>query len=246
MAFDPKRLPDSLIEAYREKRCVALVGAGASRAAGLPLWSELLTKMIDEAKRHRIINEPKAREYRKLVKRPEKYLMLATGLKEELGTAYFEPFIRKMFLAPKPKPTKIHDALVEANRLQLIVTTNYDTILERRYREVDADVAVCTFLDVGEVQSRMSKRQFFILKAHGDASKAGRGIILTDMDYRRILYRERAYQSLLSSIFTMFTVVFIGASMTDPEVTLLLHYIADSFSPGSGPLHYAVMAKEEI
>ena len=34
--------------------------------------------------------------------------------------------------------------------------------------------------------------------------------------------------------------------MTDPEVNLLLHYIADSFSPGSGPVHYAAMAEENI
>lgn len=47
-------------------------------------------------------------------------------------------------------------------------------------------------------------------------------------------------------MFTMFTVVFVGASMTDPEIKLLLGYIADAFSPTSGPQHYALMAEDDI
>ena len=34
--------------------------------------------------------------------------------------------------------------------------------------------------------------------------------------------------------------------MTDPEILLLLNYLADSFSPGSGPNHFALMADEDI
>jgi hypothetical protein len=92
----------------------------------------------------------------------------------------------------------------------------------------------------------LSKREFFILKAHGDAAKIGNEIILTDADYRNVLFRHRAYKSLLSAMFTMFTIVFIGASMTDPETMLLLNYLADSFAPTSGPNHFALMAEEDI
>ena len=47
-------------------------------------------------------------------------------------------------------------------------------------------------------------------------------------------------------MFTMFTIVFVGASMTDPEIMLLLNYIADAFTPSSGPSHFAVLAQEDI
>ena len=33
--------------------------------------------------------------------------------------------------------------------------------------------------------------------------------------------------------------------MADPEIKLLLSYIADAFSPTSGPNHYALMAEED-
>ncbi len=152
-------------------------------------------------------------------------------------------FIESTFIGPKPAPTDLHRALLALDKLQFVLTTNYDTILERAFRDKDSDVSVCTFRDVGEVQRRLSKREFFILKAHGDAARPGNSIILTDVDYRNILFRQRAYQSLLSA---MFTIVFVGASLTDPEVTLLLGYIADSFAPGAGPSHYALMVAEDI
>jgi hypothetical protein len=246
MAFDPGRIPDSLKAAYREKRCAVLVGAGASVGAGLPTWSEFLLSMIAEAKGHRIITDDKAAEYEALAADTSKYLMVAAGLKEDLS-AYFDEFIDKTFMAPKPQPTDLHRALTAADRFQFVLTTNYDIVIEQAYRAAGMyDVSVCTFTDAGEIQRRLSKREFFILKAHGDASRVGNGIVLTEIDYRNIIYRHRAYQSLLSAMFTMFTIVFVGASMADPEIRLLLSYIADAFSPTSGPSHYAVMAEEDL
>jgi hypothetical protein len=201
--------------------------------------------MIREAQRHLVIPAEKAKEYRQLISNPGKFLLVASGLKEDLKI-YFDEFIENTFVTPRPVPTDLHQALVNLDRIQFVLTTNYDTIIERAYRTKDPDVSVCTFRDAGEVQRRLSKREFFILKAHGDAAKVGNGIILTDVDYRNILFRQRAYQSLLSAMFTMFTVVFVGASMTDPEIMLLLNYIADSFTPGSGPSHFALMVEEDI
>ena len=245
MAFDPVRIPDKLKQAYKDRRCAVLVGAGASAGAGLPVWSQLLELMIVEAEKHLVISHAKATEYRQLISNSSKFLLVASGLKEDLKV-YFDEFIESTFLTPRPMPTDLHLALVALDKMQFILTTNYDTIIERAYRTRDPDVSVCTFKDSGEVQRRLSKREFFILKAHGDAAKLANGIILTDVDYRHILFRQRAYQSLLSAMFTMFTVVFVGASMTDPEITLLLNYIADSFAPGSGPSHFALMAEEDI
>jgi hypothetical protein len=246
MSFDAARIPENLKEAYRQKRCALLVGAGASVGAGLPNWGGLLVKMIAEAEAHGVISAERISEYRALVVDPSKFLMIASALKDDLGP-YFDGFIRSTFVAPKPQPTSLHKAMVRAENLQFVLTTNYDGIIEKAYRAGGKDdVTVCDFTDTGEVQRGLSKREFFILKAHGDATKIGNGIILTEADYRNILYRQRAYQSLLSAMFTMFTIVFVGASMTDPEIKLLLNYIADSFSPSSGPTHYALMADEGL
>ncbi len=245
MAFNPARIPEKLKEAYLANRCAVLVGAGASAGAGLPLWGKLLDNMISAAEGHLVISADKAAQYRLLAGKPEKYLTVASGLKDDLKV-YFDEFVESTFVTPRPIPTGLHEALVALEKLQFVLTTNYDTIIERAYRVRDPDVSVCTFKEIGEIQRRLSKREFFILKAHGDATKVTNGIILTDVDYRELLFRQRGYQSLLSSMFTMFTIVFVGASMTDPELTLLLSYISDAFTPSAGPSHFALMAKEDI
>lgn len=245
MAFDPTIIPDKLKQAYQENRCAILVGAGASAGAKLPMWGALLENMVVACLGHRLITEEKAKEYRLLLLKPDKYLMVASSLKEDLA-GNFDEFIETTFISSKPQPTDLHKAMVALEKLQFVLTTNYDTLIERCYRNVDPDVSVCTFRDSGEIQRRLWKRDFFILKAHGDASKMGNEIILTDADYRNLLFRQRGYQSLLSAMFSMFTMIFIGASMTDPEITLLLNYIADAYTPSSGPNHFALMAQEDV
>lgn len=245
MAIDASMIPDKLKADYRANRVALLVGAGASVGAKLPRWGELLENMIQSALGHRVINDARAIEYRRLAAHSSNYLLVASGLKEDLGSL-FDTFIHDTFVATKPKPTALHRALVAAERMQFVLTTNYDLLLEKAYRERDEDVSVYDFTDTGAVQRSLSQREFFILKAHGDAAKLGNGIILTETDYRNILYRQRAYQSLLFSMFTMYTIVFVGASMTDPEVKLLMGYISDAFTPSGGPTHYALMTEEDV
>ena len=134
MPFSAKRIPDKLKDAYRGNRCAILVGAGASVGAGLPNWGEFLNKMIQKSLDHAVISDEKADEYRSLVADPGKYLMAAAGLKEDMS-AYFDEFIEEVFVAPAPSPTDLHRAITATDRLQFVLTTNYDMLLELAYRE---------------------------------------------------------------------------------------------------------------
>ena len=243
MAFDPSRIPESLKDAYKKGLCGFYVGAGASRPAGLPMWGGMLEAMLKRAVAEKLVDAKAEKEYLALIADPSKYLMVASALKEVLAR-YFEDFIRATFVAPKPKPTALHRGLAELKNLQFVITTNYDALIERAFQAVDPDVAVCTFKDVGATQSSLRTREFFILKAHGDATKAGNGIVMTDADYRDLLYTQRAYQAMLSYMLSMYTIVFIGTSMADPELQLLLGYISDVFLPTAGPQHYALISQE--
>ncbi len=244
MAIQITDLPNSLVEQYQKKRCAVLVGAGASVGAGLPQWDQLLRMMIVEAKDNVDLEDSKAAEYEKLIV-DGKFLTTASGLKDDLG-AFFPAFIRRVFVDSKVTPTALHAALVELDLLQFVITTNYDTLLEKAFRRKNEDVTVCTFQEAGEVRRSMSSREFFILKAHGDATKSGAGIILTEQDYRNILFKEPAYQHMLGTMFSMYTMIFIGASMTDPELNLMLNYVSSTFHPDTGPIHYAVLTKEKV
>ena len=243
MVFDTKAIPEPLFEEYRKGRCGLLVGAGASVGAGLPTWSRLLTEMIISARGSVGLSNQKAEDYERLIG-TGKFLTVASGLKEDMGS-YFADFIRKTFLKSTVAPTDFHSSLVGMRNLQFVLTTNYDTLIERAWRASDPNVTVCTYKDAGEVRRSLSAREFFILKAHGDATRTGEGIILTEQDYRAILYREAAYQHMLATMFSMFTIIFVGASMSDPELNLMLNYISSTFAPDTGPIHYAALTAEE-
>ncbi|RDD72741.1 SIR2 family NAD-dependent protein deacylase [Paracoccus versutus] len=244
MAFNPSLMPEPLIQEYSKGRVGLLVGAGASAGAGLPMWGKFLEDMLTYAKSSGSVSDAKAANYAALIE-TGKYLPAASGLKAELGS-YFADYVKKIFVDSRPKPTALHDAMLALDQLQFVLTTNYDTLLERTFRTKDADVTVCTYKDAGEVRRSLHRREFFILKAHGDASRSGDGIILTEQDYRAILFKEPAYQHMLATMFSMYTMVFVGASMTDPELNLMLNYVASTFQPDSGPTHYAALTKERI
>jgi hypothetical protein len=244
MAFDPSTIPGPLLDEYRKGNCGLLVGAGASAGAGLPQWGDFLTGMLAYAKASMLISDAKAADYETLIGQ-KKYLMAASGLKFDLGS-FFNDYIKTVFVDSRPAPTALHTSMLGLTELKFVLTTNYDTLLERTFRTIDDDVTVCTYKDAGEVRRSLSRREFFILKAHGDASRSGDGIILTEQDYRTILFKEPAYQHMLATMFSMYSMVFVGASMTDPELNLMLNYVASTFQPEAGPTHYAAMTKEEI
>jgi hypothetical protein len=244
MAFDPALIPKPLIEDYKKGRCGLLVGAGASAGAKLPQWGQFLELMTEEAQASAGISDTKVADYKALIAKG-RYLTAASGLKTDLS-GQFAGFIKRVFVQPTAKPTPLHEAMPKLDKLAFVITTNYDTLIERAYRDHNPDVTLCTFKDAGEVRRSLSSREFFILKAHGDAMRSGEGIILTEQDYRQILFREPAYQHMLATMFSMYSMIFVGASMTDPEINLMLNYLADTFSPDNGPSHYAALTAEEV
>lgn len=245
MTFNGDRLPVSLIKAYTEHRCAVFVGAGASQAAGYPGWSEFLSNLVDRCLEENRLTEEDAKSYRALVDEAGKQLTLASALKDRLGHVW-DQIISEMFYEDHKKPAEVHELLPKLSKLSMVLTTNYDTLLEDTYTQaLGRRPSVLTFSDGGEMRRLMLQRKFFILKAHGDAAKPGNGIILTTSDYRA-LQRERAYQSVLASIFSLNSVFFVGVSLSDPELMVLLDYLADTFEPGSRPIHYALVAEEEV
>jgi hypothetical protein len=242
MAFS---IPDDLRTAFKEKKCGIFVGAGASRAAGLPDWSGLLEELVECIKNLPNPEKPLIRDLTRLLKEKSKQLTLASVLKDELGHD-FSSYIERRFADPALNPSDVHKAIV-ALPAQFLITTNYDKLLERAKLEQTAGREVpntYTYKQAGAVASSLYRDKFFILKAHGDAQEDPDGVILTEKDYRQVIHHEPGYQSLLQTLFTTFTILFVGTSFTDIELQLLLGYIHSSFH-GKTPAHYALIAEDK-
>jgi hypothetical protein len=245
MALTINDVPPELVEGYIEGKFGFFVGAGLSLGAGLPDWNGLLIKLITRAENSHLIDAAKADDCRKLATDTTKYLMLAEEMKEVLGPTQFKTVIEDVFVGTRAKPSRAHELLVQLERMKFIITTNYDMLIEDAFVSHRTRPRVYKYYEAGAIQRALFKREFFVLKAHGDAETSAEQIILTERDYRRVLYREPGYQSTVQSIFTMYSVIFLGSSLNDPELRLLLNYINSAF-PQGGIQHYALMSVTNI
>jgi len=149
----------------------------------------------------------------------------------------------EIFANDQIEPRPVHNLLVTLKKNNFIITTNYDLLIEKAFVNNKVFPIAYKYYEAHAIQRQLFRRDFFLLKAHGDAMTAAEHIVLTDKDYRRLLYQQPGYQSALQSIFTMYSVIFVGCSLEDPELKLLLSYINAAFPEGGIP-HYALMTTE--
>lgn len=245
MAIARDEIPQKLLQNYGQGKCGFFVGAGLSRGAGFPDWEGLLVGMIDHGVNCQMISDDKAAECRELATDQTKYLMLAEELKEVLGPTEFKSFLEETFLRKDVQHRPVHSLLVTLRKAKFIITTNYDVLIESAFAQAQIRPTVLKYYEAHAIQRQLHRRDSFVLKAHGDAETAAEEVVLTDKDYRRLLYQEPGYQSALQSIFTMYSVIFLGCSLDDPELHLLLNYINAAFPKGGVP-HYALMSAANI
>lgn len=237
-------IPTQLIESYKNKSFGIYIGSGMSRASGLPDWETFIINLIDLAKSNNFIDDVKSDELKKLSKIPSNYLLLAEELKDILASD-LPKYIKLTFDDKSLKPS---DTLCKIVTLQhkFIITTNYDTLIEKAYAKVFSDIPnPLSYKNASAINYNILTNEPFILKAHGDAKSAANEVILTEKDYRNIIYKEKGYQSVLHVLFSTCNVLFFGASLNDPDLKLLLGFIHNIFHGGS-PSHYALINQEKI
>jgi hypothetical protein len=156
-----------------------------------------------------------------------------------------EDLIRDRFEDRTKLPTSTHDVIVKL-KSKFIITTNYDTLIEKALvKNYDNHFpTVYTYKDSSNINYSLWNGDHFVLKAHGDA-KSPKEIILTEKDYRHIIHNLNGYQSILHAIFSTNSILFVGVSLNDPELLLLLGYIHNIFHGGS-PTHYALLSEDSI
>lgn len=236
-------IPDKLVKAYRNGNFGVFVGAGLSQGAGLPGWDSLLSELIDLAVKQAGISGKKEGELKQLTTE-NKYLLVAEELREILHND-LQKYIKERFDDKHASPTGTQKKVIQL-KSRFIVTTNYDTLLENAYIQVNGRMPnPLTYKDATQINYNYLTNETFILKAHGDARSAPSEIILTEKDYRNVIYLQKGYQSILQVLFSTCHVLFLGASLKDPELNLMLGYIHNIFN-GGGPDHFALINKDEI
>jgi hypothetical protein len=239
MPFDPSMVPERLIAAAKQHKLIPLIGAGLSKQAGeaFPNWGELLTTMRLRALAEGLLTGPECDELERLVARGQ-YLMAAEALRRLFPQDEYEAILDEQFNPPWAKPAEIHKALFRL-KPPIILTTNYDRLLEDACSEMHGRAPlVITYRDTRVaqryLQSGFQPERPIVFKIHGSVDALD-SIVLSDRDYRELIYRQAGYRILLSAIFLTHIVVMLGFSLADREIIYLLETLRESLKHPSDP-----------
>jgi hypothetical protein len=237
-------IPDELKDALMKDRCSIFIGAGLSVAAGYPTWEQLLTTLITKAHTRGYIDDNKRDEFLQMAKTTSKWLMVAQELSDIYTQPGFQTEIALIINSVPTTPTESHKLITQIP-FKFALTTNYDKLIENAYfPKFNSIPTIFTYADVADFADSLWKQDFFILKAHGTVDRLST-IILTEKDYRTVIYSSPGYRAILAAVFTTKTILFVGFSLSDPEIQLLLSSLHNAFQ-GSGVYHYALVPKPEF
>ena len=217
-----------LQQASRSGYCVPVVGAGASIAAGLPDWNQLVEAHLiglPEFYRGHYGSSDDKTEVLAYLMRERHYLRL--------------PPIR----IPSAVPSAIHTALTHL-QCSLYLTTNFDDLLETALRANAPNVKVLgnkdlTDVSLSDLYSEPRHVPPVLVKLCSERVNYSTGA-LSRSHFAELILRDTAALDLLTTVLRTKVVLFVGCSMKDPLIEAALDRIERS-GLGFGR-HFALMA----
>jgi len=190
-----------------------------------------------------------------------KYLMAAQELKEKLTglasetnqidpNSKYQEVLEGRFIQKGAKPGLLHQRIVELD-CPLIITTNYDTLMESAVGMFsDTDAIVATFDQTALVRHILKgeagrRDDRVVFKIHGTIAKGSGNVVLTELDYRKLMYHSSEYRTLLQAVFTTRVVLMIGFSMSDPELGLMMESVRNNVANRQGFPDYMILPAGE-
>src|SRR5215216_2355846 len=204
-------VPAELALAVKERRAVLFAGAGLSMNVGLPSWQEFINRMGEEL----------GLDAENLLGPAVSYHTLAEYYRIKQGSiGPLRSWMDRNWKVSdeKVRASKMHALLVDLD-FPIIYTTNYDRNIEAAFAAHGRDfVKVANARDIAKTREGVAQ----IVKFHGDFDDDD-SLVITETDY----FNRLAFNSPLDIKFRSDalgkTALFIGYSMTDLNIRLLLH-----------------------
>lgn len=174
------------------------------------------------------------------VEKGEQYLNVAEACVDAIGPAGYRDFMEQQF----DKAFKEDDIPAAYSELlgmspKIILTTNYDRIPEVGGKGL---YRVGTNNNAPEIMRSISKGHPVVMKIHGDILDQS-SIVLTTSDYQRIIYSNPNTRQLLTSLLSTKTFIFLGFSLSDPHIDVILEYLK-TINNNMPISHYALINEQ--
>ncbi|MBV9225130.1 MAG: SIR2 family protein [Acidobacteriaceae bacterium] len=199
-------IPETLVQAVREKKAILFAGAGLSCTLGLPLFDVLTSYLGSQLK----LPDWERHDFPALAE----YYLLQTSASDEL----FQ-WMRKQWHRDNIDITasRAHNCILDLN-FPVLYTTNYDSWLECAYAA--RGVPFRKVLSVSDL-AETSTSETEIIKFHGDFDDPS-SIVLTESSFLRRMSLDGPLDIRLRSDSLARPLLFAGYSVSDPNIRYLL------------------------
>lgn len=227
--------------AVRSRPIVAFVGSGFSAPAGLPSWAALKNQLVEELreKAAQAANSTEARriaENAESIDSSENYWVAFGRLQEALGRTTYQAIIRKRLAKADTLEIPSTYKSLWRTPVEGVLSVNLDNFVKRGFSQTypGKDLKWFTGSQAGPLARVLHAGHKFAYSLHGSIDDASSWIFTHEE--LRALYKSKAYRLMLNTIFTTYTVIFLGISADDQAVGGPLEQIAKMGI--EGPDHY--------
>lgn len=224
--------PQKLIEELQLGNVVPFIGSGLSIPSGYPSWDNLIRLIIDDIEekdsKSLLENLYNSGEING-IDAPELHQILKSGgysLRRLLSSTFNKP----------ASPNNYHKLLSQLP-CDTIITSNYDNLIEKQY-EIDGYQIHKIWRD-NQLPYYNEKRELQLLKIHGTIEDLN-NLVISKSDYDKYREDNKLIRSFVSSLFLSKTILFLGFSLSDPNIISMLEDIR-SINEGVMNTHYAAL-----
>ncbi|MEY9182369.1 SIR2 family protein [Bradyrhizobium sp. USDA 313] len=209
-------------EALADDTAAIFVGAGVSMAAGYPSWKALLRDIGQELG----VDSGDVSDLAALAQ---------WHIRQSAGATRIRQVLREEIGVEKPIPPTVE--IIARLPIRHIWTTNYDRLIERAFSGIGRPLDVISAASDIALKPRAGAVRLY--KMHGSVDRLDDVVISTD-DYELFRSRRGAFLPLLHAHLASLSLLFVGLSLTDPNVRHVLSSIRENFSEAP-PEHFAIV-----
>ena len=229
--------PENLIEELAYRRSILFLGSGVSATAkndegeSPETWGSFLNNV------KALINNPKEEDLKFIDKMlsQENYLLALQAIHNLTDTGAYSKYLKDSFSRGRFNPSPVHKAIKAINS-KIVVTTNFDKIYDNLCNE---DLYVkYDYSRTKSIITNIKSPENIIIKAHGTIDDPA-DVIFTSEQYFDKQEKHPEFYSLLKALFLTNTVLFLGYSLNDPDINLVLQSFPNTSNSASP--HYIVI-----
>jgi len=217
-------LPSRLVEAVNQRRVLLFTGAGISATVGIPTANELLSIIQEKASLHEVTDFANTMSIAEAkIGRHELVSTILTSLRKD-----------------GHPPSKVH-SLIASIPFDVIVTTNFDTLLETAFSFAGR---TCFTVVSPDELVYADTSDILLIKIHGSIDRPD-SLILTSSEYRTFEAQKSLLVQTLTYYFVTRTVLFVGHSLRDESILRVIQDIGTKLGAHKRPVYFVGLSDDK-